>query len=64
MNNGAVLLPKTGAGGKVTYREWDVNDPIPGIGRDAERIVTGSDGSAYFTDNHFGTFIMLRGPAR
>ena len=39
------VLPKVdGYGNPITYREWDVNPAISGIGRDGERIVTGSDG--------------------
>ena len=44
----------------ITYREWDVN-PKPATGRrDAERIVTGSDGSAYYTSDHYQTFRKIR----
>jgi guanyl-specific ribonuclease Sa len=45
------------AGDPITYQEWDVNpyvgDPTQ---RGVERLVTGSDGSAWFTDNHYGQF--------
>jgi RHS repeat-associated protein len=46
----------------VTYREWDVNPYIKGVDRRAERLVTGSDGSAYFTSDHYDTFMLVRGP--
>jgi RHS repeat-associated protein len=46
----------------VTYREWDVNPYVKGVNRGAERLVTGSDGSAYFTGDHYDTFLMFRGP--
>ena len=46
------LLPETSG---VTYREWDVNPKIPGQSRDLERIITGSDGSAYYTFDHYAT---------
>jgi RHS repeat-associated protein len=46
----------------VTYREWDVN-PVKGATRDGYRIVTGSDGSAFWTGNHYGDFVTMRGPA-
>jgi hypothetical protein len=42
------------AGNAITYREFDVNAPIAGIGRDTQRFVVGSDGSVYFTDSHYG----------
>lgn len=46
----------------VTYREWDVNPYTKGVNRGAERIVTGSDGSAYWTGDHYDTFLVFRGP--
>ena len=56
-------LPVTDASGaRITYREWDVNPKRRGSGRDAERIVTGSDGSAWYTADHYRTFVVVRGP--
>ncbi|WP_442791169.1 ribonuclease domain-containing protein [Mycobacterium sp. Aquia_216] len=55
------LLPVTDASGKpITYQEWDVNPKVPGQGRDEERIITGSDGSAWYTNDHYGTFHRMR----
>jgi RHS repeat-associated protein len=51
------LLP-----GGVSYREWDVNPNVPGVDRGPERLVTGSDGAAYFTTDHYESFIVVRGP--
>jgi guanyl-specific ribonuclease Sa len=51
------LLP-----GGVSYREWDVNPNVPGVNRGPERLVTGSDGAAYFTTDHYESFIVVRGP--
>jgi RHS repeat-associated protein len=58
---GGGVLPKTDANGNpITYREWDVN-PKPASGtRGTERLVTGSDGSAYYTDDHYQTFTRIR----
>jgi guanyl-specific ribonuclease Sa len=57
---GGDVLPKTDADGQaIKYREWDVNPPGPG-GRDAERIVKGSDGSPYYTPDHYKTFRKIR----
>lgn len=54
-------LPAVGAGGgRVVYQEWDVNPKKNGQGRDAERIVTGNDGSAWFTLDHYETFSRIR----
>ena len=57
---GQMLPPTDGNGNPITYREWDVN-PKPAVGnRDAERIVTGSDGSAYYTSDHYQTFTKIK----
>lgn len=54
-------LPATDAAGRaIDYREWDVNPKRPGRSRDAERIVTGSDGSAWYTGDHYETFTRMR----
>ncbi len=54
-------LPRTDTGGRaISYREWDVNPKQPNRSRDAERIVTGSDGSAWYTGDHYTTFTRMR----
>jgi hypothetical protein len=54
-------LPNFDADGKpIKYQEWDVHSHVRGKNRGAERIVTGSDGRAYYTSNHYGTFIRIR----
>jgi ribonuclease T1 len=54
-------LPQTDAQGRrIRYREWDVNPLRPGVNRGAERLVTGQDGSAYYTADHYETFIKIR----
>ncbi|MEU0544596.1 ribonuclease domain-containing protein [Nocardia sp. NPDC005978] len=47
-------------GNNITYREWDVNPKRRGQDRGAERIVTGSDGSAWYTADHYDTFTRMR----
>ena len=46
------------AGNPITYREWGTvqsgANPKPG----GERIVTGSDGSIYYTPTHYQTYIV------
>ena len=32
------------SGGRLKYREWDVNPLRPGVNRGVERLITGSDG--------------------
>ncbi|WP_238807213.1 ribonuclease domain-containing protein [Emticicia aquatica] len=54
------LLPKKEANGrKINYQEWDVNPKIAGKNRGAERLITSSDGKAYFTKNHYKSFIEI-----
>lgn len=54
-------LPTTDAAGKpITYQEWDVNPRGSGLDRDAERIITGSDGSAWYTTDHYQSFHRIR----
>lgn len=50
---------KTADGQKIRYREWDVHPKIQGKNRGAERLVTGSDGSAWFTKDHYSTFTRI-----
>ena len=54
------ILPKIDSSGNpITYKEWDVNVKQIGETRDAERILTGSDGSVYWTTDHYETFTKL-----
>ncbi len=54
-------LPTTDARGRrAKYTEWDVNVKKPGRGRDAERIITGADGGAWYTLDHYETFTRIR----
>lgn len=46
----------------MRYQEWDVNPKARNRGRDAERIITAADGSAWYTLDHYQTFINIRGP--
>jgi dienelactone hydrolase len=54
-------LPLNDAQGRrIKYREWDVNPLRSGVNRGPERLVTSSDGSAYFTGDHYRTFQKIR----
>lgn len=59
-NNEGKLPEKDAEGNDITYKEHDVNNKVSGEGRDAERFVTGSDGSVYYTNDHYDTFIKLK----
>lgn len=55
------LLPqKTKEGKNISYREWDVLPLVKGKNRGAERMVTGSDKSAYYTTDHYVSFKKIR----
>jgi ribonuclease T1 len=42
------------------YKEYDVNRRVSGRSRDAERIVVEqTTGKAYYTDDHYRTFLPL-----
>jgi guanyl-specific ribonuclease Sa len=54
-------LPEVNSSGDaITYREFDVNNRIAGTGRDGERFVVGSDGSIYYTNDHYASFTKIR----
>ena len=55
------LLPGSDENGDpINYREYDVNPRVPGQNRGAERVVTGSDGKAYYTSDHYKTFTLIK----
>lgn len=54
-------LPITDGGGRpIRYQEWDIYPKRAGRNRGAERLVTGSDGSAYYTADHYRSFTRIR----
>lgn len=58
--NGEQKLPTRDAHGKaITYQEWDIHPKVRGRNRGAERIVTGSDGRAWYTADHYSTFTEI-----
>lgn len=57
---GGQVLPETDSqGSTITYKEFDTKPYQKGLNRGAERIVVGSDGSAYYTSNHYKTFTKM-----
>jgi ribonuclease T1 len=53
-------LPQKDENGlQINYFEWDVNPKQKGRNRGAERLVTGSNAKAYFTKNHYKSFIEI-----
>jgi ribonuclease T1 len=58
---GTGLLPERDAQGRsVSYTEYDVNPRRSGVNRGPERLVTGDDGSAYYTPDHYVTWVKIR----
>jgi hypothetical protein len=50
-------LPTFGSSGSpITLNEYDRHPYTPVMPRGTERIVIGTDGSRYFTDDHYKTF--------
>jgi ribonuclease T1 len=47
-------------GNSIQYQEWDVNPKVQGQNRGTERIVTGSDGRAWYTNDHYQTFTQIK----
>ena len=55
------LLPRyDGRRKRIEYREWDVRPRAVGKQRGAERLVTGSDGRAWYTADHYRSFVEVR----
>jgi ribonuclease T1 len=53
-------LPKiSNQGAKIKYQEWDVFEKEQGKNRGAERLITGSDKSAWYTKNHYKSFVRI-----
>ncbi len=50
---------KADDGRRVSYREWDVHPKIRGKNRGTDRLITGDDGTAWYTDDHYQTFKKL-----
>jgi len=55
------VLPKTEPDGKpITYKEYDVHPLLPGVDRGDDRLVVGSDGSVYYTTDHYKHCTRIR----
>jgi len=60
-SNREELLPREDNNGKpILYHEWDVNPKIQGQNRGTERIITGSDGRAWYTSDHYQSFREIK----
>ena len=60
-SNREELLPREDNNGKpILYHEWDVNPKVEGQNRGTERIITGSDGRAWYTNDHYRSFRQIK----
>lgn len=58
-DNDKQYLPQyDSSGNPITYKKFDINVPTS-VGRDAERFVVGSDGSVYYTNDHYEYFVKV-----
>jgi ribonuclease T1 len=55
-NREKLLRAKDDQGQTIKYREWDVNKKESGKNRGTQRLITGSDQSAYYTKDHYKSF--------
>lgn len=54
-------LPKTTSQGqRIQYQEWDVNPKKEDQNRGGQRLVTGSDDRAWYTRDHYNSFVEVK----
>ena len=51
---------QTKSGEVIRYREWDVKPKVPHKNRGAERLITSSDDRAWYTADHYESFIEIK----
>lgn len=59
-NREKILPQEDSVGNPIHYQEWDVNPKVQGQNRGTERIVTGSDGRSWYTNDHYQTFTEIK----
>lgn len=58
---GEQKLPQRDVQGRpINYREWDIHPKVPGRNRGPQRLVTGSDGRAWYTADHYATYTEIK----
>ena len=58
--NAEAKLPLEASGRRISYQEWDVHRRRIFRSRGPERIITGSDGRAWYTADHYCTFTEMK----
>ena len=59
VNREKKLPAKDAQNKRIRYSEWDVHKKVQGKNRGAERLVTGSDHSAWYSKDHYKTFMKI-----
>jgi ribonuclease T1 len=59
-NREKVVPTEDSDGHPILYQEWDVNPKVQGQNRGTERILTGSDGRAWYTNDHYKSFEEIK----
>ena len=59
-NSDEKLPLNTKEGQPIVYKEYDINPASPEGGRDANRVVIGSDGRMYITHDHYASFVEIQ----
>ena len=55
------ILPQADdRGRRIQYQEWDVHPHREHVNRGAERLITGSDGRAWYTSDHYQHFTEMQ----
>ncbi len=57
---GETKLPLEANGQRISYQEWDVHTKRLFRSRGSERVITGSDGRAWYTADHYCTFTEMK----
>ncbi|PPG93648.1 RHS repeat-associated core domain-containing protein, partial [Rathayibacter rathayi] len=58
---GHTRLPTSTADGTpIEYKEYELDPKIPGQRRPSPRVVTGDDGSTYYSPDHYHNFFLMR----
>ena len=59
MHCSSISLPKKDNSGPITYKEYDISKASDPSDRGLKRVVIGSDGRKYYTNDHYETFIEI-----
>ena len=53
------LAKQNAEGQRISYHEYDVNPHKSHVNRGTQRLVLGSDGKAYYSGDHYNTFVPV-----